>query len=156
MRTQSIIPLAYHRYRELWNRTVLVSGSRKSLRLYSLRVGAGLALNGPLEPAVRNRVLSHTTAVFEASYQPQHLRENLQKLAFQDEGVLKSRELFQMLSHALLIRDEYTPIYIPEIVLQSSKLQTISKNSPPNTKPPQQSMEQTTKYRNGSAQRDST
>ncbi|KAK3332649.1 hypothetical protein B0T19DRAFT_398396 [Cercophora scortea] len=102
MRTQSIIPLAYHRYRELWNRTVLVSG--------------------PLEPAVRNRVLSHTTAVFETSYQPQHLRENLQKLAFQDEGVLENRELFQMLGRALLMRDEHAPIYVFEVDLHSFEL----------------------------------
>ncbi|KAI2613362.1 hypothetical protein GGR54DRAFT_642931 [Hypoxylon sp. NC1633] len=40
------IPLTQKKMNEVWNRTVLISGVRKKLKAYSLRVGAGGRLNG--------------------------------------------------------------------------------------------------------------
>ncbi|KAH7016381.1 uncharacterized protein B0I36DRAFT_388981, partial [Microdochium trichocladiopsis] len=52
-----IIPLHQGKLNEIWNRTLLVSGLRQTMKPYSLRVGAANRLNGVLEPALRNYIL---------------------------------------------------------------------------------------------------
>ena len=43
-----IIPIAYFKFKELWDNTLLVAGFRQSERLYSMRVGAGGRLDGTI------------------------------------------------------------------------------------------------------------
>lgn len=43
---KDIFPIAIEHVRALWRRTLLVAGFPETLRLYSLRVGAGSRLNG--------------------------------------------------------------------------------------------------------------
>ncbi|KAM7210532.1 Protein of unknown function (DUF3435) domain containing protein [Rhypophila decipiens] len=107
---KKIFPLTYHRYWELWTRTWFVAGSRNNVRPYSMRVGAGGRLDGPLTPAVRNYVLSHSTNTFENSYQPHLVREDLFSVAF---GVPPgdTSALFDQLCRSTLQRDKNAPIY---------------------------------------------
>lgn len=41
-----IIPIAYFKFKELWDQTLLAPGFRQSEQPYSMRVGAGARLNG--------------------------------------------------------------------------------------------------------------
>lgn len=45
---QEIFPLSDSLLAELWQRTLLVMGSRRNARFYSMRVGCGARLNGML------------------------------------------------------------------------------------------------------------
>ena len=67
------------------------------------------ALSGPL----RNYILSNTAQVYERSYQPRHVRENLAKLAFGDL-VDEDEELYKALQNASLSRDEGAPLYVSQ------------------------------------------
>ncbi|KAL8307040.1 hypothetical protein RB593_005776 [Gaeumannomyces tritici] len=110
MADRKIFPLPYHTYSTLWYRTLLVAGFRKKVRLYAMRVGAGGRLDGSLTPAVRNHVLSNSTAVFNVSYQPNLIPHDLARVAF---GQLAGQNdsLFALLRHSSLSRDEQAPIY---------------------------------------------
>ena len=67
------------------------------------------ALSGPL----RNYVLSNTTQVYERSYQPRHVRENLANVAFR-KLVKKDEELFGVLQDASLSRDANAPLCVSQ------------------------------------------
>lgn len=45
---KSIVPIAYFKFKELWDQTLLVAGFRQQERPYSMRVGAGGRLNGSI------------------------------------------------------------------------------------------------------------
>ncbi|KAI0133446.1 hypothetical protein BJ170DRAFT_606345 [Xylariales sp. AK1849] len=108
---KAILPIAYFKYKELWDRTLLVAGYRQQERPYSMRVGAGGRLDGALEPAVRGYVLSNSDAVFQHSYQPQHVRQDLQRIAFGEKLTGRNEGLFELLQRSSLQRDEHAPIY---------------------------------------------
>ncbi|KAK3377649.1 hypothetical protein B0H63DRAFT_221614 [Podospora didyma] len=110
MENKPIFPLSYARFWELWNLTVLVVGNRGKLLLYSLRVGAATTLNGALEPAARNYIMSQSTKIHESNYQARYLKENLQEIAFGDEAGENSA-LFNTLRFVTLKRDENAPLY---------------------------------------------
>ncbi|RYO80969.1 hypothetical protein DL762_007375 [Monosporascus cannonballus] len=108
---QRIFPITYKTLNELWHRTLLVSGFRTHSRLYSLRVGAGARFDGVLSSALRNYILSHTTGVFESSYQSHRVRANLMSLAFgKDAG--RDDKLFAMLRDMSVSRDANAPVDI--------------------------------------------
>ncbi|KAM5349962.1 hypothetical protein ACJ41O_006467 [Fusarium nematophilum] len=111
MLDKPIIPLTYHRLLNLWNRCLFVMGMRTSVRIYSLRVGTAGELDGQLTSALRNYILSHSSSVYEASYHPVQLRENLMRISF---GALagKKDELLTQMRRACLRRDPRAPIYI--------------------------------------------
>jgi hypothetical protein len=50
IRDCQILPLPYHTFLELWNRTLIVLGCKDLRRPYSLRVGAGSLLDGRTSP----------------------------------------------------------------------------------------------------------
>ncbi|KAK7408680.1 hypothetical protein QQX98_009148 [Neonectria punicea] len=106
---EMIIPLKYHLFWELWNRTFFVSGARERMRPYSMRVGAGRRL-GALSQPLRNYILSNSTAVYERSYQSRHVQSNLAFLAFENH-VSEDSDLFQFLQNACLGRDQGAPVY---------------------------------------------
>ncbi|KAH8655592.1 hypothetical protein BX600DRAFT_515367 [Xylariales sp. PMI_506] len=106
-----IIPMKYTRYRELWDRTLLVACFRQHERPYSMRVGAGGRLDGALTPAVRSYVLSNTDTIFKNSYQPQMVRHDLQRIAWGEKLTGRNEELFSLLQRCSLRRDEHAPIY---------------------------------------------
>ncbi|KAK8130829.1 hypothetical protein PG984_007267 [Apiospora sp. TS-2023a] len=111
-----IIPLAYHQFWTIWKRTVLVTGARDAhQRPYSLRVGAGgdwikdSTVDGTLTSAMRNYLLSHSTRVFEQSYQPRHFRDDVTRLCF-GEQVGDHTALFQVIQNSSLERDPNAPL----------------------------------------------
>lgn len=108
---ECIFPISYQQRASLWNRCVLVSGARESPRFYSLRVGSVARMDGVLSNALRNYVLSHTTSVFESSYQAQHVRADLMSLAFGDDGG-RQEELFSMLRNTSTAWDDRAPVEI--------------------------------------------
>ncbi|KAL2020080.1 hypothetical protein VTK56DRAFT_8884 [Thermocarpiscus australiensis] len=65
---EPLFPLKYAEFSAIWNRCVHVIGSRKDIRLYSLRVGAGARMDDSLLSALRNYVIGHSEAVFENDY----------------------------------------------------------------------------------------
>lgn len=69
---------------------------------------------GVLSPALRNYILSHTSRVYERSYQPKHVRENVQ--AIFDQGCQSDgqEEIFQLLRNSSLRCDELAPINASE------------------------------------------
>ncbi|KAI1742077.1 hypothetical protein F4680DRAFT_446151 [Xylaria scruposa] len=97
VKDQEVFRLSDSMLAELFHRTLLVIGIRRSPRYYSLRVGCGARLDGVLSNALRNYVLSHTTDVFESSYQPNHVRTDLMNLAFGSEAGGSDDLLFAML-----------------------------------------------------------
>lgn len=76
-----------------------------------MRVGAGGRLDGALEPAVRNYVMSHSSDVYQNSYQTQRVRQDLQRIAFGVEMTGANGGLFHLLQRSSLQRDEGAPIY---------------------------------------------
>ncbi|KAI3328240.1 hypothetical protein F4824DRAFT_506790 [Ustulina deusta] len=110
--------MSYKTLNDLWHRVLLVSGFREEARLYSLRVGAGANLDGVLSDALRNYILSHTTHVFESSYQSFRVRADLTQLAFKANAGDHS-QLFTRLCDVSLGRDPNAPVNIsPEEELQ--------------------------------------
>ncbi|KAH6653544.1 hypothetical protein BKA67DRAFT_323734 [Truncatella angustata] len=95
----------------LWYLVLLVAGLREAARLYSLRVGAGARMDGVISDALRNYVMSHSTGVFESSYQGHDVRKSLMELAF---GTRAGKEelLFERLRDTSLSRDPNAPIRI--------------------------------------------
>jgi len=47
---QTLFPLEYQQFRDLWARYCLVIGCRRPIRPYALRVGAGARMDGMLLP----------------------------------------------------------------------------------------------------------
>ncbi|KAH7147038.1 hypothetical protein B0J13DRAFT_410996, partial [Dactylonectria estremocensis] len=68
-------------------------------------------LSGQLTPSLQNYILSHLSAVYEASYHPVYIREYLMRLPF---GALagKKDELLSRVRRACLKADPGAPIYI--------------------------------------------
>jgi hypothetical protein len=64
-----------------------------------------------LEPALRNYILSHTTSVFESSYQTRNIRSDLISIAF-DGMTRKNDPIFTALSNSTLGRDSSAPVDI--------------------------------------------
>ncbi|KAI1861508.1 hypothetical protein JX265_009475 [Neoarthrinium moseri] len=95
----------------LWKRVLQVAGYRELARVYSLRVGAGIRLDGVLSTALRNYVMSHTTRVFEEKYQSHIFPGDLAGLAF-GSAAGKEDLLFAMLRDSSLSRDPNAPIEI--------------------------------------------
>lgn len=64
-----------------------------------------------LTSALRNYIPSHSSGVYEASYHPVHLRENLMRISF---GALvgKKDEFLTQMGRTSLRRDPRAPIYI--------------------------------------------
>jgi hypothetical protein len=54
----SIIPLDYRTYRHLWHLACLAAGLRQDPRLYTLRVGVGMDLDGKVAPSSPASVLT--------------------------------------------------------------------------------------------------
>ncbi|EHA56174.1 hypothetical protein MGG_02036 [Pyricularia oryzae 70-15] len=107
-----------HTQRELWNRVLEVAGFRDLLRIYAIRVGAGNRLDGALSSAVRNYMLSHSTTVYETSYQPRNVGHDLTEIAFGDRAG-SNKELFDLMRDSSLGRDADAPIYITKAELES-------------------------------------
>ncbi|KAF2731199.1 hypothetical protein EJ04DRAFT_16250 [Polyplosphaeria fusca] len=109
MLDRSIFHLSNTKFYKLWHRTCLVAGLREDPRFYTMRVGCGGRLDGVLTDALRNYILSNTTGVFQGSYQPKRVREDLMRLAF---GPMAGRNdcLFQRLRSMSLRRDADAPI----------------------------------------------
>jgi hypothetical protein len=128
-----IFPMKYSQYNKIWNLVILAAGFREGMRPYSMRVGAGarlgklgpclrppphvllltICLTGALSGPLRNYVLSNTTQVYERSYQPRHVRENLAHVAFR-KLVRKDEELFEVLQDASLSRDTNAPLCVSQ------------------------------------------
>ncbi|TGJ78353.1 hypothetical protein E0Z10_g10409 [Xylaria hypoxylon] len=126
MLEQKIFPMSYKTLNDLWHRVLLVSGAREDARLYSLRVGTGANLDGVLSDALRNYVLSHTTHVFESSYQSFRVRADLMQLAFKADAGDHS-QLFARLCDVSLGRDTNAPANIsPEEELQFGERKDIT------------------------------
>lgn len=64
-------------------------------------------------------MLSNSETVFRNSYQPQHVREELQRIAFGDTLAGRNQELFNLLQRSSLRRDENAPIYPTPAQLQT-------------------------------------
>ncbi|KAK4182001.1 hypothetical protein QBC35DRAFT_551266, partial [Podospora australis] len=94
---REIFPVPYSSYWNMWNRLWFVAGNRDSIRPYSLRVGAGAFLDGPLTLALRGHLISNSTPVFEASYQPREIRQQLLPVIFSSEAAGTHDDLFQTL-----------------------------------------------------------
>ncbi|KAJ3480548.1 hypothetical protein NLG97_g8046 [Lecanicillium saksenae] len=113
MCNKAIIPIGYTTYWSHWNRTLFVAGLRNedNLRPYALRVTAGQKLDGSLTRAAANFIMSHSTSVFEMSYQSPHIKADLMKIAFgersgdHEEQIAKMRSVFSR-------RDPFSPIYL--------------------------------------------
>ncbi|KAK1657565.1 hypothetical protein BDP55DRAFT_623481 [Colletotrichum godetiae] len=110
---EPIIPIQYGCFWKIWQRVLFVMGCREGLRPYAMRVGAGGRLDGPLTPALRNYILSNTSRVYEKSYQPRHIRENLARVAYGDLAG-QSDALHTILRNATFTRDEKAPLYPTE------------------------------------------
>lgn len=65
---------------------------------------------GTLTPAVRNYVLSHSSDVFDSSYQPKHVKENLISALAPEVQADSDAALFQLLRQSSLRCDELAPI----------------------------------------------
>ncbi|KAH8909470.1 hypothetical protein BR93DRAFT_392943 [Coniochaeta sp. PMI_546] len=110
MMEKELFSLTYNRFWELWNLVLMVAGMRDAIRPYSLRVGAGGRYHSLLSSAVGNYVLSHTGDVFQKSYQPRLVRDDLVTVAFGLPGG-QNADLFAMLGRSTLQRDERAPLY---------------------------------------------
>ncbi|KAF3763129.1 hypothetical protein M406DRAFT_331693 [Cryphonectria parasitica EP155] len=105
-----IFPIDYHTFGALWNRTTLVAGYPERTRPYSLRVGAANRLDGVLEPALRNYILSHSSGIFQRSYQARQLRQNLLPILSPEASA--DDDLFALLRQSSLDCDSRAPIYV--------------------------------------------
>jgi hypothetical protein len=141
LRERPIFKMTYSKYNTIWHRLLLVAGLRQDTRIYGLRVGAAGRLDGKgshaflfhspskiafcfadfllllhsgvLEPALRNYIMSHTTQVFESSYQTRNIRADLMSIAF-DGMTRKNDPIFAMLSNTTLGRDAGAPIDVSD------------------------------------------
>ncbi|KAF4342966.1 hypothetical protein FBEOM_3056 [Fusarium beomiforme] len=114
----SIIPISYHQFRDVWNRVLCVMGMPENPRIYGLRVGAAGRLDGQLTPALRNFILSHSSEVFERSYQPIQLSGNLMKLSY-GQNAQGDEQLLGAMQGVCYKRDRNAPIYIKKKDLES-------------------------------------
>ncbi|KAI7785349.1 Mitosis inhibitor protein kinase mik1 [Diaporthe eres] len=104
-----MFPISYVRYWSIWRRTTIVAGYSEDLRPYAVRVGAGSRLDDTLTPALRNHLLSHTTAVYERSYQARHVRENLSSILAPETAREGDDDLFRLLRQSSLRCDRLAP-----------------------------------------------
>ncbi|CAP71387.1 uncharacterized protein PODANS_6_2430 [Podospora anserina S mat+] len=58
--------------------------------------------------------MSNTTAVFESSYQPEHIRQELMPIIFGTDAAGEHHSLFRSLQRATLLRDVNAPLYPTE------------------------------------------
>ncbi|KAF5969555.1 domain-containing protein [Fusarium coicis] len=110
-KSKSIIPASYHQFRDIWNRTMCVMGMPENPRIYGLRVGAAGRLNGQLTPALRNYILSHSSEVFERSYHPVQLSEDIMGVSYK-ELAAGNKDLLGAMQGVCYKRDKNAPIYI--------------------------------------------
>ncbi|KAK0710271.1 hypothetical protein B0T26DRAFT_434847 [Lasiosphaeria miniovina] len=101
----------YHTFWETWHRLWLVSGNRVHQRPYSLRVGAGSKLDRVFTPALRSHFMGNSEGIFQKLYLPEQLRKEVMPIIFGTEAAGTHDELYTMLRHATLKRDENAPIY---------------------------------------------
>lgn len=104
-----VFPISEGLFGQLWHRTWVVAGCRDPPRPYAMRIGTAARLDGVLKPALRNYIISQTTAVFEKSYQTEHIRDNLTALTF--KKVKKDCRFFERLRDVSLTADPNAPIY---------------------------------------------
>ncbi|CAJ2505564.1 Uu.00g129580.m01.CDS01 [Anthostomella pinea] len=72
-----------------------------------MRVGAAGRLNSALEPSLRDYTLLHSSTMFQRSYQPQRLKEDIAGILFGSLGGSNGDEkLIHVLRNASLTRDE--------------------------------------------------
>lgn len=121
--------MSYASFHTIWQRTILVAGYPEKLQPYSLHVGAGSRLDGMfmltffsywlkqltlikgvLSPALRNYLLPHSSDVFERSYQPRHIRENLMSSLEPNLTTKSDTQVFRLLRQASLRCDKFAPI----------------------------------------------
>ncbi|KAG8422528.1 hypothetical protein J3459_010270 [Metarhizium acridum] len=103
-----IMPMNYRRFLDLWNEVREVAGCRSGLRPYSIRVGAVGRLDGCLQPALCNFIVSHSTEVYERSYQLVRLQANLANIAFGDKA-RHDAALWEAISNTFHNRDPDAP-----------------------------------------------
>ncbi|KAF4119892.1 hypothetical protein GMORB2_3580 [Geosmithia morbida] len=108
-----IVPVSYRTFSDTWDRIHIVSGARKKFRPYSLRVGTAGRLDGSLERALCNFILSQSTDVFEHSYQPVQVAAKLPEIAY-GESAKQDEALWSAVSNALIQRDGKAPIHITQ------------------------------------------
>ncbi|CAF3458072.1 unnamed protein product [Fusarium graminearum] len=108
-----VFDLNYKSYWALWHRVLMVGGLRTKLKPYSVRVGAGNRLDGPLKPAIRSYVFGNTDAVFRKSYIPVDISYDLMGIAY-GQVTGGNQETISFLHHAFTKRDESAPVYISE------------------------------------------
>ncbi|KAF4955438.1 hypothetical protein FGADI_4548 [Fusarium gaditjirri] len=133
MYNKKINNLSYHRLLEIWTRTRIVMGARTGVRIYSLRVGTAGKLDGQLTPALRNYILSQSSGVYESSYHPVQIRENLMKISFGRLAGLKDQLIDQMTRMSLRC-DPGAPIYITKEDLEGFEKRkdlTLLRSQPP-------------------------
>ncbi|KAK7735967.1 hypothetical protein SLS63_003485 [Diaporthe eres] len=106
---KEIFPISYRDFWEIWSRVLLVAGFPESLRPYAVRVGAGSRMNGALTPALRNYILSHSNTMFERSYQPRHMKEDLVSILAPEAKAEDADDLFQILRNSSLRCDQLAP-----------------------------------------------
>ncbi|KPM46353.1 hypothetical protein AK830_g182 [Neonectria ditissima] len=109
--SKETIPLKYHQFRDIWNRVLLVIGMPENPRIYALRVA--FVATGQLTPALRNYILSHSSEVYERSYHPVHLQNNLMHTSF-GELANGNDEILAAMHRVCLKRDPNAPIYIKQ------------------------------------------
>ncbi|KAK4176034.1 hypothetical protein QBC36DRAFT_353190 [Triangularia setosa] len=90
----------------MWNVVWRMAGNRDSIRPYFLRVGAGAAFD-----ALRGHLISNATAIFESSYQPQHIHQEIMPLIYRVKAAGENSELYKALQDATLLRYPNTPLY---------------------------------------------
>ncbi|KAF6806306.1 hypothetical protein CMUS01_14400 [Colletotrichum musicola] len=104
--------VAFHAVMLLSTKVLLIVGLPDPPRPYSIRVGAEGNLH---QLYLSNYILSHTENVFQGSYQPVHVTENLPRLAFARVLEFDAHErLYGLLENASFRRDEGAPIYPKE------------------------------------------
>ncbi|KAH6847506.1 hypothetical protein B0I37DRAFT_354242 [Chaetomium sp. MPI-CAGE-AT-0009] len=111
MLDRDIFPITYDKYWAAWHQLWQVAGNRDPQRPYSLRVGAGSKLDGPLTPALRSHFMANTEPVFQQRYLPQYIREEIMPIVFGPKAAGTHEELYGMLRRATARRDENAPLY---------------------------------------------
>ncbi|KAJ0123520.1 Mitosis inhibitor protein kinase mik1 [Diaporthe amygdali] len=91
---QPIWPISYNTYWRIWTQTIFVAGK------------------GVLTSALRNYIISQGTSIFERSYQPRQIRENLMPIF--DQNAEADTELYNLLRNSSLDRDAQAPIYVTQ------------------------------------------
>ncbi|KUI64507.1 Mitosis inhibitor protein kinase mik1 [Cytospora mali] len=114
LREKEIFPISYREYWDIFTRTLLVAGYPKSIRPYAVRVGAGSRLDGVLTPAFRNYLFSHSSSMFERSYQPRHVKQDLLSLLAPEAQAEDAGDLFRILRNSSLQCDPLAPIDVSQ------------------------------------------